>query len=217
MSEKHEGYAPALHFQWLTALYDPLVRVAMPEMAFKRRMMERAPVRDGYRVLDLGCGTGTHLAMIKQAHPKAEVTGLDYDPTILSRAWRKIRRAGLQVAIVRGTGFALPFEDGAFDRVFSSLVVHHLSAANKRLAFREVRRVLKPGGEAYIADFGVPGNAFMGVVAHFVGAFEDTSANLKGLLPEMMREAGLESVTQTDAFSTVFGTLAVYRGVKPVR
>lgn len=59
MSKKSPEYIPALRYDWLTVLYDPLVRFTLRESTFKRNLVTQASIKDGQQVLDLGCGTAT--------------------------------------------------------------------------------------------------------------------------------------------------------------
>lgn len=70
----YDRYIPALRFEWLSTLYDP-VMLLMRESTFKRTLVEQANIKNGYRLLDLGCGTATLTILIKKAHPGTEVTG----------------------------------------------------------------------------------------------------------------------------------------------
>src|SRR5262245_2499174 len=74
------SFVPALGFDWLTPLYDPLIRLALREEAVKQRLVDQARIAPGMQVLDLGCGTGTLALLIKRSHPTARVVGLDVDP-----------------------------------------------------------------------------------------------------------------------------------------
>jgi ubiquinone/menaquinone biosynthesis C-methylase UbiE len=177
-------------------------------------LIEYASIADGYRILDLGCGTATLTMMVKQKHSGVDVIGFDIDRESLALATHKFSRTSLVIGLVQGTAFQLPFSMDSFDRVLSSLVFHHLMGKNKILAMQEVLRILKPGGELLLADFGKPHNFLMSILSRIVGALEDTSDNLKGLLPEMMKEAGFSDVAQLNQFSTVFGTLSLYYGKK---
>ena len=58
-----DKYIPALRFDWLTTIYDPIVRLTTRETAFKTALVTQIKVGPGDRVLDLACGTGT-LAVI---------------------------------------------------------------------------------------------------------------------------------------------------------
>ena len=93
-------------------------------------------------VLDLGCGTGTAGAAFVRAG--AKVIGAD-----LSQACLEVARRRLD-AVVRADACSLPFRDATFDHVVSRGALHHL--ADPEGALRELRRVLKPGGQALIAD-----------------------------------------------------------------
>jgi ubiquinone/menaquinone biosynthesis C-methylase UbiE len=117
-----------------------------------QQMITLAGLRDGHRVLDVGCGTGNLLRSTGKQHPKAELSGLDPDPKALVRARRKARRAGVTVRLDRGFAQELPYPDGSFDRVFSSLMLHHLDSASKDELLAEVRRVLRPDGLLVLAD-----------------------------------------------------------------
>jgi ubiquinone/menaquinone biosynthesis C-methylase UbiE len=117
-----------------------------------QQMITLAGLRDGHRVLDVGCGTGNLLRSTGKRHPKAELFGLDPDPKALVRARRKARRAGVTVRLNRGFAQELPYPDGSFDRVFSSLMLHHLDSASKDELLAEVRRVLRPDGLLVLAD-----------------------------------------------------------------
>jgi ubiquinone/menaquinone biosynthesis C-methylase UbiE len=99
----------------------------MREPTIKGRLVEQAKIANDQRVLDLGCGTGTLALLIKRRYPGALVVGLDVDPRVLARARRKAGRVGVRVALTRGTASDLPYPDGAFGRVVSSLVLHHLT------------------------------------------------------------------------------------------
>jgi ubiquinone/menaquinone biosynthesis C-methylase UbiE len=170
-------YIPALRFHWLTPVYDPLLRWGMRESLFKSRLIEQADLRPGQRVLDLGCGTGTLTVMLKQSAPQAEIVGLDGDRDVLSIAESKAAQAGLQIQWDYGMAYRLPYEDQSFDAVLSSLVVHHLTRSDKVRAFREVRRVLKPGGAFQIVDFGSPFNGWTRLQAAVMMNLEEAFDN----------------------------------------
>ncbi|MSP13184.1 MAG: methyltransferase domain-containing protein [Chloroflexi bacterium] len=186
----------------------------MGEEKFKRRLIDQAQIRLGHRVLDLGCGTGTLTIRIKQMHPEADVVGLDGDTGVLAIARAKTASIGVSIGFVQGLAFQLPYPDAAFDRVLSSLVFHHLTTDNKIKTLRECFRVLKPGGELHIADFGKPFNTYTNLLAPVMEKAEEVSANIQGLLPQMMLESGFTQVAEPAHYTTIFGGLSLYRARK---
>ncbi len=187
-------FIPALGFRILTPLFDPFIQLTMRDQAIKSRLTEQMGIREGHKILDIGCGTATLTLLIKKTYPFAEVTGIDIDPEILEIAKLKVRKSGLDVKLDRGTIIELPYSDNSFDRAASSLVIHHIKHEDKVRAFRDILRVLKPGGEMHIADFGKAHNAILYLISSFLGLFEELSDNLKGLLPGMFIEAGFTEV-----------------------
>ena len=208
-----EEYRPALGHCSRLELYDPLIRLTVRERRFKRRLLAEAALRPGFRVLDLGCGTGTLAVMAKHAEPGATVFAVDGDPAAIDLARQKIAREKIDVHLHMALAQKLPYPNRCFDRVLSTLVLHHLSHDGKVAALREVARVLAPTGELHLADFGRPANwlarAGFSLVRKFEG-MENTEDNARGLLEEMMAGAGLEEVRETASFATLFGTLRLY-------
>lgn len=214
MDRNFNKYIPALRYEWLTPLYDPLMQRFMRESTFKRCLVAQAKIEKVSHLLDIGCGTATLTILLKKVHPEADVTGLDGDPEILKMAKEKIIRAGLDIKLDLGMSFELPYRDSSFDRVVSSLVFHHLTRENKAFTIKEIFRVLSPGGELHVADFGKPHNALMYLISLVVRHLEETRDNIDGLLPEIFQKAGFEKVEETARFMTLFGTLSLYRARK---
>ena len=215
MNKARSEYIPALSFDRLTALYDPVMRLFMREAAVKGRLVEQGRVEKGQRVLDLGCGTATLAIMIKKVHPGVDVIGIDGDRNILEFAREKVRMSGLDIPLFDALAFDLPCRDEYFDRVFASLLFHHLKRENKVRAVREAYRVLRPGGELHVADFGAPRNKLMWLASLITRHFEEASDNVRGLVPEMLCEAGFAPVDAAAHFMTIFGTLSLCRARKP--
>jgi SAM-dependent methyltransferase len=210
---RNDRFVPALRFRLLTPLFDPLVAVTTRERHFKGRVLDRAEVRDGERVLDLACGTGTLALHVLERAPGADVAGLDGDPAILERARAKAAGAGAEISFDEGLSTELPYEDRSFDVVLSTLFFHHLSDDAKRRSADEIQRVLRPGGRLVVADWGRPQDPLMRVVA-FLGVqlldgFSNTNSNLAGALPGILAGAGLEEVDVSDRIRLLFGTLEV--------
>lgn len=189
----------------------------MPEYRIKAGLVEVADVADDFDVMDLGCGTGTLLVIAHQMHPGARWCGIDPDPAVLGRARRKLRRAGTGVRLELASATALPFRAGSFDRILSTLVFHHLDLTGKKEALRESLRVLRPGGEIHIADFGPPRGRFTRATSFLVEHLgrEHVSENFRGMLPGMIAAAGFQGVVETRTFVTVFGMVRTLRGEKP--
>ena len=208
-----ERFVPALGRERLTALYDPVVRLTTRERSFKQRLLDQAGLRAGMSVLDLGAGTGTLALLAKRRVPAARVHGLDADPKMLARARAKAVEAGLELHFDEGMSDELPYADGQFDRVLSTLFFHHLPPDGKRRTVREIARVLKSGGELHVADWGRPADPLMTVLSlsiRLLDGAEPTRENLAGALPAIFAEGGLERVEARGRMRTVYGTLAFY-------
>lgn len=117
-----------------------------PARAFlQRRVMAKWLERLGGRVtggrgLEVGCGRGAALGMLRDRFGLAQLVGIDLDPRMLALAPREE-----SVALADATGS--PFADATFDAVFDFGAIHFIAPWER--ALDEVRRVLKPGGRYY--------------------------------------------------------------------
>jgi demethylmenaquinone methyltransferase / 2-methoxy-6-polyprenyl-1,4-benzoquinol methylase len=116
--------------------------------------------REQPHVLDLCCGTGDMaLALQRVSSARSRVCGVDFSPAMLQRARQKSRRTW--ITWVEADALNLPFGDGSFDLVTSAFGFRNLADYDSGL--REIARVLKPGGEVGILDFGMP----RGIIGRF--------------------------------------------------
>jgi ubiquinone/menaquinone biosynthesis C-methylase UbiE len=205
--EGSRGYLPALRFQALTRLYDPVVRLTSREGRFKELLVDQAAPAPGQRILDLGCGTGTLAIWIKRLFPSVEITGIDPDPKALTRAARKAARAGAAIRFDHGFGDVLPYPDASFDRVFSSMMLHHVPRGDKPRLLAEARRVLKPGGRLEIVDFA---GGTRSLLAHVIHGRQASAVGDARLL-QRLREAGFAEARRTATRGTLVGAIAYYQ------
>jgi demethylmenaquinone methyltransferase/2-methoxy-6-polyprenyl-1,4-benzoquinol methylase len=185
--------------------------------------------RTGSRVLDLCCGTGDMTFALKRRVRSAspQIVGADFSHAMLQRAAEKGRNKS--VAWIEADALSLPFPDGHFDLLTSAFGFRNL--ADYDAGLREIARVLAPGGECGILDFGEPkGLMGHGYRIYFKKVLPAIGTLLSGVrgpydyLPasverfpapeEMlgrMRQAGFREATWSP-YS--FGIAGLYRGVK---
>ena len=214
MEEHHRRYVPAAGHDWLLPLYDPVQRLLGGDAA-RRELVEQAEIRPGYRILDIGCGTGSLAVLISRLHPDTEVIGLDPDPKALARAKRKARRAAAAARFDRTFSDELPYQPASFDRVFSSFMFHHLGSDEKRSTLKEVRRVLKANGSLHVVDFGGTEARSDGLLAHLLHSADHMRDNFEGRLLALMREAGFADSSEIAHRATLFGRIAYYHASVP--
>lgn len=137
------------------------------ERSFRERALSLAHLSAGESVVDIGCGTGTLAITAKRlVGSTGRVCGIDAAPEMIARARKKARNTSLEVDFTNALVESMPFPDGQFDVVLSTLMLHHLPGKLRVQCAAEVRRVLKPGGRLLAIDFGTaPGKK--GIVAHF--------------------------------------------------
>lgn len=128
------------------------------------RLCEEADVRAGERVLDVATGNGN--AALAAARRFAEVTGIDYVPSLLVRARARADAEGTALDLREADAEALPFDDGAFDVVLSTFGV--MFAPDQPRAAAELLRVCRPGGRIGLASWTPDG--FIGQVLRTVGS-----------------------------------------------
>lgn len=119
-------------YSWNTPLHD------------KKPFDKLFPYSDykGKKVLEIGCGLGTMLS--NWAKNGANCTGVDLNPTSITQSKKRFELAGLTGDISLQDANKLPFPDNHFDYVYSWGVLHH--SPNMDVSFKELLRVLKPGG-----------------------------------------------------------------------
>jgi len=202
-------YLPAASVDFLLPAYDPIMKL----LRFQRALgplIAQAQLQPSHRVLDIGCGTGALALMIKTAWPQVDVTGLDPDPLALARAARKAQRAGVSIRLDRGFADALAYPDATFDRVFSSMMFHHVPRREKPGVLADVHRVLKPGGRLELLDFGGGQRSLLAHVLHG----HTPSENADQRLTQLMLEAGFAGARRTGTQRTIVGAIAYYQAVR---
>lgn len=108
-------------------------------------------------ILDLGCGPATQLEYVARLHPKARFTGIDLSSTMLEEAENRRRQLGLENVDFRQDDITelRSVADASVDGVMSCMTLHHLPTLDHLVKMlRSIRRVLRPGGALYLADFG---------------------------------------------------------------
>jgi ubiquinone/menaquinone biosynthesis C-methylase UbiE len=206
-------YLPAARFDFLTPVFDVFVRSTTRERAFKQKLLDQAGLVAELDVLDVGSGSGTLAIWAKEREPALRIRGLDGDPAIIEQARRKAARAGTDIPFEQGLSYELPYEDASFDRVLSSLFFHHLVLRDKERTIAEIRRVLRPGGELHVADWGEPRSPrekLGGLAIRRFDGDEPTRDNLAGRLPELFQAGGLTEARERDRVAAPLGVVSLY-------
>ena len=206
MSHAQHAYLPAAGRDLFLPFYDPLVKLLGADRA-RKKLFDQAAVHSQHRILDIGCGTGTFAIAIKGWLPSADIVGLDPDPKALARGRRKAKRAGRSIRFEQGFANALPYPDAYFDRVFSTLMFHHLPNEAKLATMGEVRRVLKPGASLHLLDFEQEGSHSHNPLARWLHSSKRLEGNRSEEILTWMREAGLVDPEVVDSDRPIFGSI----------
>lgn len=116
--------------------------------AIRQMGLKMYPPKEGMRVLDVGCGTGTNLYLYYRAG--CEVHGIDLSPGMLEEARGKL---GDRVRLRLGDASQMPYSDGFFDLVIAMLTLHEMPSSIRPAAMSDMVRVLKQDGRMLLIDF----------------------------------------------------------------
>jgi|TARA_R110000787_G_scaffold248717_5_gene354312 ubiquinone/menaquinone biosynthesis C-methylase UbiE len=212
-------FVPALGLSGLTGDYDRVIAVMTRERRWRSALLESIAPEAGDVIVDVGAGTGSQLIAIKQAVPTARVIGVDPDPAALALARQKAQTAGVESEWVRGFGDQVDVLVGTIaNKIVSSLVLHQCDLPVKSAILRAMARTLCPGGLVAIADYGLQRTLLMRTLFRQVQAldgWERTGLNAKGILPELIADAGFENVAEVRVVQTPTGSISLYTGRKP--
>lgn len=100
------------------------------------------------KVLDVGCGTGSHLMAYQQAG--CDIYGIDMSPAMLKQAQEKL---GDKAKLHLGDASDMPYEDDLFDLITTTLMLHEMPPTVRDAVISEMKRVLKPDGHLLFIDF----------------------------------------------------------------
>lgn len=126
------------------------VAATVSGVAYKRLVLAHLELDAGHRVLDVGCGPGTDLlSMSERVGGDGVVIGVDHDQRMLVAA-RNRTAADRRTAVAAGDAHALPLRSDSVDRARTDRALQHV--ADPARAIAELRRVLRPGGLAVVAE-----------------------------------------------------------------
>jgi ubiquinone/menaquinone biosynthesis C-methylase UbiE len=118
---------------------------------YRQRMFELLEVREGARLLDVGCGAGNDVQdLARLVGPSGRVVGIDSSATMIEQARARTADGDLPVEYLQEDAYHLPFEENSFDGCVSSRVFKHLAEPERALG--EMVRVARTGARIVVAE-----------------------------------------------------------------
>ena len=205
------------------ALYSALEQTELPDAAVLASLgcgnpIAVAELREGERVLDLGSGGGIDVLLsARRVGPSGRVIGLDMTDEMLTLAMRNAAEAGVtNVEFVRGHIEDIPLPAASVDVVISNCVIN--LAADKNAVFREIARVLRPGGRMGITDVVAadhPTAAERAARGSFVGCIAGALSFTE--FRDGLEAVGLTEVSVTSTHAVADGMVsAIIKATKPL-
>ncbi|WP_034161686.1 class I SAM-dependent methyltransferase [Sphingomonas sp. ERG5] len=218
--QSDQKFVPALGISSLTGNYDRVVAVMSRERRWRSALLDLMAPSGADSIVDFGAGTGTLCLGLKQRAPDCRVIGVDPDPEILVIAKAKADALGMAIDWREAMGDRVGefIADGSATKVVSSLVFHHCDLPMKRDILRAMARVLQPGGRLFIADFGRQRTLTMRalfLLVQAVDGWKTTGQNARGILPQLIAEAGFLQVEERLVVPTPTGSVSLYTARKP--
>lgn len=178
-----------------------------------QRLIDKAELSHGERVVDVGCGTGKVPVLVaKSVLPGGEVFGIDASAEMIAMSRKSARDADVEIEFRRSVMEALPFPDGYFDVILSCQALHHVPRDAKFQALSEMQRVLRPGGRLLLLDHGKPYRWYLKILFYPFrwNIAEYQAENFRGQVPGMIASVFGE-VEEVDRF---FGWMRTWKAVK---
>lgn len=184
-------YELEAHFWWFAGMREITAALLNPLLA---KTCDRS-------ILDAGCGTGGNLEWLRQHAGNGHIIGLDYVDTALRFCWQAGHRSLVQASVTH-----LPFANEAFDLVTSFDVLEQLSGSADEQALREMCRVLKRGGIAFVRA-----PAYQWMMSGHDLALNTQRRYTLSEMQEKLRRAGFQIRRATYANSLLLPVAAVRR------
>ena len=189
MKEKSKG----ISLNYLSDYYDTITPAE--KSRFRRKQISLMHLREGEKVLDVGCGTGALSILAKLAVGETgQVEGMDIAPKMVTKAREKAARSNVEIGFRTASIDELPYPDGSFDVVISSMMFHHLPVKIKEKGLKEIYRVLKREGRFFLIDFCSPHYLTIPIMYLMFIWISSTRYQLFGNLPSLVKETGFRTV-----------------------
>ena len=216
MTETDRDFVPALGKSGSLDRYDAAIALMTREKRWRSDLLKLVGPQPGDRIVDIGCGTGTLAIALKECEPECEVLAVDPDPAVLEIARSKARTAGADIHWFEAMGDEL---DGIAalqecDKIVSSLVFHQCPIEVKQAIAAQMHRLLRPGGQLFIADYGEQRSPLMRMLfrqIQWLDGVEYTEPNARGCIPDTLAAAGFDAVEEAKVIATPTGSIAIYR------
>ncbi|HBE67219.1 MAG TPA: hypothetical protein DDW52_03630 [Planctomycetaceae bacterium] len=226
MNKVVSSFVPATGFDIFLPWYDLAVRLLARQtrmhenvsrivsQRLQKLRFETSEESSGVHVVDVGCGSGTLLAGMRQ-RDDLNLTGIDVDARMLQQAKQKPGTDSINWIAAPSWETTLPAASAQV--VTCTLLMHHLDDESKSRTLSEAFRISVPGGAIVLADFAHPASWLAWLRFQAVRVVDgrlNTAANLDGRLPEMLGAAGWQKVEEEFVLATPLGTVRGYTATK---